>query len=160
MRVVHTNNINKQVLIDLFIDNWGDDEMVVSSGTYQLSDLPGFVAYDETEIIGVITYIIRNDQIEIISLDSFRENVGIGSQLLKKLEEISEEKEITNISVITTNDNLNALKFYQKRGYNITKVIPNAVEKARKQKPSIPLFAENGIPIRDEIVLEKLIKVN
>lgn len=155
MKVVHTNNINKQVLIDLFIDSWGDDEMVVSSGTYQLSDLPGFVAYDETEIIGVITYIIRNDQIEIISLDSFRENVGIGSQLLKKLEEISEEKDITNISVITTNDNLNALKFYQKRGYSIAKVIPNAVEKARKQKPSIPQFAENGIPIRDEIVLEK-----
>lgn len=155
MKVVHTNNINKQVLIDLFIDSWGDDEMVVSSGTYQLSDLPGFVAYDETEIIGVITYIIRNDQIEIISLDSFRENVGIGSQLLKKLEEISDEKEITNISVITTNDNLNALKFYQKRGYSIAKVIPNAVEKARKQKPSIPQFAENGIPIRDEIVLEK-----
>lgn len=155
MIVVHTNDINKQVLIDLFIDSWGDDEMVVSSGTYQLSDLPGFVAYDETEIIGVITYIIRNDQIEIISLDSFRENVGIGSQLLKKLEEISEEKEITNISVITTNDNLNALKFYQKRGYSIAKVIPNAVEKARKQKPSIPQFAENGIPIRDEIVLEK-----
>ncbi|RIO09541.1 GNAT family N-acetyltransferase [Mammaliicoccus sciuri] len=143
MKVIHTNDINKQVLIDLFIDNWGDDEMVVSSGTYQLSDLPGFVAYDEVEIIGVITYIIRNDQIEIISLDSFRENVGIGSQLLKKLEEISEEKDITNISVITTNDNLNALKFYQKRGYNITKVIPNAVEKVRKQKPSIPQFAEN-----------------
>ncbi|MFU1769871.1 GNAT family N-acetyltransferase [Mammaliicoccus sciuri] len=158
MKVVHTNDINKQVLIDLFIDNWGDDEMVVSSGTYQLSDLPGFVAYDETEIIGVITYIIRNDQIEIISLDSFRENVGIGSQLLKKLEKISDEKDITKISVITTNDNLNALKFYQKRGYNITKVIPNAVEKARNQKPSIPQFAENGIPIRDEIVLEKLIK--
>ncbi|MGK4465777.1 GNAT family N-acetyltransferase [Mammaliicoccus sciuri] len=155
MKVIHTNDINKQVLIDLYIDNWGDDEMVVSSGTYQLSDLPGFVAYDEAEIIGVIIYIIRNDQIEIISLDSFRENVGIGSQLLKKLEEISEEKDITNISVITTNDNLNALKFYQKRGYNIRKVIPNAVEKARKQKPSIPQFAENGIPIRDEIVLEK-----
>lgn len=155
MKVIHTNDINKQVLIDLYIDNWGDDEMVVSSGTYQLSDLPGFFAYDEAEIIGVITYIIRNDQIEIISLDSFRENVGIGSQLLKKLEEISEEKDITNISVITTNDNLNALKFYQKRGYNIRKVIPNAVEKARKQKPSIPQFAENGIPIRDEIVLEK-----
>ncbi|MCD8873951.1 GNAT family N-acetyltransferase [Mammaliicoccus sciuri] len=155
MKMIHTNDINKQVLIDLFIDNWGDDEMVVSSGTYQLSDLPGFVAFDKAEIIGVITYIIRNDQIEIISLDSFRENVGIGSQLLKKLEEISEEKDITNISVITTNDNLNALKFYQKRGYSITNVIPNAVEKARKQKPSIPQFAENGIPIRDEIVLEK-----
>lgn len=153
--MIHTKDINKQVLIDLFIDNWGNDEMVVSSGTYQLSDLSGFVAFDEAEIIGVITYIIRNDQIEIISLDSFIENVGIGSQLLKKLEEISEEKDITKISVITTNDNLNALKFYQKRGYSIKKVIPNAVEKARNQKPSIPLLAENGIPIRDEIVLEK-----
>ena len=44
MKVIHTNDINKQVLIDLFIDNWGDDEMVVSTETYQLSDLPGFVA--------------------------------------------------------------------------------------------------------------------
>ncbi|WP_332297122.1 GNAT family N-acetyltransferase [Mammaliicoccus sciuri] len=74
---------------------------------------------------------------------------------MKKLEEIYMENDITKISVITTNDNLNSLKFYQKRGYSITKVIPNPVEKARKQKNSIPLFAENGIPIRDEIVLEK-----
>lgn len=59
------------------------------------------------------------------------------------------------IWLITTNDNLNALGFYQKRGFRIKAVYPGAVDEARRIKPEIPLAASNGIPIRDEIELEK-----
>jgi N-acetylglutamate synthase-like GNAT family acetyltransferase len=56
--------------------------------------------------------------------------------------------------LITTNDNLTALAFYQKRGFVLTALHPNAVAASRKLKPEIPLVAENGIPIRDELELE------
>jgi hypothetical protein len=60
-----------------------------------------------------------------------------------------------NMKLITTNDNLHALGFYQKRGYVLTKLYPDIVKEARKIKPEIPLVSENGIPIRDELLLEK-----
>ncbi|MFP3471139.1 GNAT family N-acetyltransferase, partial [Micrococcus sp. SIMBA_144] len=63
----------------------------------------------------------------------------------------------SRITLITTNDNLAALKFYQKRGFVMTAIHRNAVEKARKIKPEIPLIGNDGIPIRDEIQLEKAV---
>ena len=56
--------------------------------------------------------------------------------------------------LITTNDNLNALRFYQKRGFELVAVHRHAVDESRKIKPEIPLVGENGIPIRDELGLE------
>ncbi|PTI30972.1 GNAT family N-acetyltransferase [Mammaliicoccus vitulinus] len=155
MEYLSTKDIKQQTLIDLFNTNWGSDEMIISTGTYQLSKLPGIAAYEDGQILGIITYKTYEDHVEIISLDSFLQNKGIGSKLLKSLEQTCEKKQITRITVITTNDNINALKFYQKRGYRIKQVLPNAVEKARQLKPTIPLVAENGIAIKDEIELEK-----
>ena len=56
--------------------------------------------------------------------------------------------------LITTNDNLSALQFYQKRGFDMSRLYHNAVDKSRKIKPQIPLTGANGIPIRHEIELE------
>lgn len=130
MEYLSTKDIKQQTLIDLFKTNWGSDEMIISTGTYQLSKLPGIAAYEDGQILGLITYKTYEDHVEIISLDSFLQNKGIGSKLLKILEQTCEKKQITRITVITTNDNINALKFYQKRGYRIKQVLPNAVEKA------------------------------
>jgi hypothetical protein len=56
--------------------------------------------------------------------------------------------------LITTNDNLNALRFYQKRGFRLAALYPGAVDESRTIKPQIPLVGENGIPLHDEIRLE------
>jgi RimJ/RimL family protein N-acetyltransferase len=59
--------------------------------------------------------------------------------------------------LITTNDNLNALRFYQKRGFVLVAVHRNALEISRQLKPEIPLFGADGIPLRDEIELEMIL---
>jgi ribosomal protein S18 acetylase RimI-like enzyme len=59
------------------------------------------------------------------------------------------------VRVTTTNDNLNALRFYQRRGFRIMGVHPGAVNEARRLKPSIPAIGAYGIPICDEIDLER-----
>jgi len=89
-----------------------------------------------------------------VTLNSLKQNKGIGTLLTNELKKISEEKNCKRIWTITTNDNLNGLKFYQNRGFTIKAVYPNAVQKSRKFKPQIPLVGENGIPIKDEIALE------
>jgi hypothetical protein len=57
--------------------------------------------------------------------------------------------------LVTTNDNLDALRFYQRRGFRLAKLRRGAVDAARSRlKPTIPEVGSFGIPIRDEIVLE------
>lgn len=107
--------------------------------------------------MGIISYAWTTKWLEIVSLDSLVENQGIGSQLLQAAEKIAQENDRHQTSLITTNDNLRALGFYQKRGYHLTELYPNAVAKARQIKPEIPLQADNGIPIRDELRLTKVL---
>ena len=132
--------------------------MVISSGIYDCSALDGFaVLNEEDKIIGLITYIIKNTECEIISLDSTAEGKGIGTSLVQKVENLAKKKNCRIVKLITTNDNLLALKFYLKRGFILSQIILNAVEEARKVKPEIPLIGNDGIPIRDEIVLIKVL---
>ncbi|WP_421673634.1 GNAT family N-acetyltransferase [Staphylococcus gallinarum] len=153
MQYIETQNFDQIELEKLFeIDN-NIDSVVVSSGAYELIELPGIIAYENGKILGLLSYKKFNDYIEIISLHSNIENIGIGSNLLTKIEEIAINLGIKRIKVITTNENLRALYFYQKKGYRITEILPNAVDKARTLKPTIPLVGENGIEIKDEIIL-------
>jgi hypothetical protein len=58
------------------------------------------------------------------------------------------------MQLVTTNNNLRALAFYQKRGFRLVALIPGAVEQLRTLKPTIPLVDRTGLPIRDELHLE------
>ncbi|MEN2466005.1 GNAT family N-acetyltransferase [Ornithinibacillus sp. JPR2-1] len=148
----------KSRIIDFFQQHWGSPEMVISSGVYDCSTLDGVAALNEADtMIGLITYIIKDHECEIISLDSTEEGRGIGTALVQEVEKLAMEKNCKLIKLITTNDNLLALRFYQKRGFTLSKILPNAVEKARKLKPEIPLIGNEGIPIRDEIELIKVL---
>jgi GNAT superfamily N-acetyltransferase len=98
---------------------------------------------------------MEKNECEIISLDSLEEGKGIGSALLQEVESAAILNKCERVKLITTNDNLLALKFYQKRGFDLVKIHKNAVQRAREIKPSIPLIGNDGIPLKDEIELEK-----
>ncbi|WP_164669510.1 GNAT family N-acetyltransferase [Virgibacillus doumboii] len=159
MNVIAIEDLPKDKIIEFFKLHWGSPEMVISSGIYDCSTLDGFaVLNEEDKITGLITYIIENNECEIISLDSIEEGKGIGSLLVREVENLAVKKNCKLVKLVTTNDNLLALKFYQKRGFILSKIIKNAVEKARKLKPEIPLTGNDGIPIIDEIELVKGLK--
>ena len=56
--------------------------------------------------------------------------------------------------LITTNDNLPALRFYQRRGFVLAALHRDAIAASRRLKPQIPLLGLDNIPIRDELELE------
>jgi ribosomal protein S18 acetylase RimI-like enzyme len=156
MKIIQLNNIPREHVAEFFVTHWGSTEMVISTGVYDCSMLEGFAAVNEEDHIqGMVTYHIEKHECEIISLDSIVEGKGIGTSLVRKVEEAANEKKCAVLKLITTNDNLHALKFYQKRGFFLSKLLPNAVEQARKLKPEIPLVGNNGISIRDELELKK-----
>lgn len=149
---------DRQWLTDFFIKHWGSPQMVYSRGIHQCDQLPGFVAFQGEEAVGLVTYQIVEDQCEIVSLDSLREGQGIGSALMQETERTAREQGCKRIWLITTNDNLHALRFYQKRDYQLVQIYRGAVEQARKIKPQIPLVGNDGIKINDEIELEKKLR--
>jgi GNAT superfamily N-acetyltransferase len=82
-------------------------------------------------------------------------NPGAGTALIEALVSRLRVEGVSVLRVTTTNDNLDALRFYQRRGFRIIAVRPGAVDESRRVKPSIPAIGEYGIPIRDEIELER-----
>lgn len=118
--------------------------------------LPGFIAFEGNKKVGIVTLEIIDNKCEIVTIESLKPKIGIGSRLLEVAQDYAKENNCNRIWLVTTNDNLNALKFYQKRGYCLVKIYRNAVTEGRKIKPEIPLVGESGIPIRDEIELEIL----
>ena len=91
---------------------------------------------------------------EVVTLDSLRPGRGIGTALIEAVKSAASAAGCRRLWLITTNDNLHALGFYQKRGFRLVAVHPGAVDAARRLKPEIPLNGNDGIPIRDEIELE------
>lgn len=154
MVIAKIDNSNRGAVNSFILKNWYTTKMVVRGKEYDLSKASGAVAFEDENIIGLVTYIIYDDTLEILSLDSVRENKGTGTALLQ--EAINSAKEIgcKRVAVITTNDNINAIRFYQKRGFDMIKLHYGAVGKARLLKPEIPLVAQNGIPITHELEFE------
>ena len=137
------------------VDHWGSAEMVAHGESILPANLPGFVCFDGDQTLGLVTYRIAGENCEMVSLNSLREQEGIGSTLLETVVAESWLQNCQRVWLITTNDNLQALNFYQKRGFHIVKVIRGAVNLSRRQKPTIPLIGMNGIPITDEIELTR-----
>jgi len=141
-------------LRQFWIEHWGGEEMISRGTIYRPEQLEGFVVEDGEEWVGLLTFVIQADECEVMSLDSLREGQGIGSKLIDQITDEARTQGCKRLFLITTNDNLNALGFYQKRGFEIVAIHRGAVNESRKRKPSIPLVGYNNIPLRDEIELE------
>jgi GNAT superfamily N-acetyltransferase len=138
----------------LWRERWGDDLIVAHGEVYRPDGLPGFIALDGEEWVGLITYTFLGASCEIVSLDSLREGQGIGTHLIQSVVMEARQAGCSRVFLITSNDNLEALGFYQKRGFELVKVNRGAVNRSREIKLGISLIGMHGIPIRDEIELE------
>lgn len=141
--------------VNAFIrEHWHGSDMIVHGERIDMTAAEGVAAYDGDTLTGLVTYRIMGNECEILSLDSLKEGRGVGSALVENIIGIAKDHHCRCIKVTTTNDNINAMGFYQKRGFRMARLYPNAIETARRIKPSIPLTGENGIPIRDAIEFE------
>ena len=119
-------------------------------------DHPALLAEVDGALAGVLTYVLGREECEILTLHAAEQWRGVGTALVEAVERIAAESSCGRLWLLTTNDNVDALRFYQRRGFRLAQLNPGAVAEARKRlKPELPAVGEYGIPIRDEIVLEK-----
>ncbi|HEX7541129.1 MAG TPA: GNAT family N-acetyltransferase [Anaerolineales bacterium] len=138
------------------VTEWGAEIVVVHHETFRPADLPGFTAFVGEEPVGLLTYNIAGNDCEIVTLNSWHERLGVGTALFEAARQVASRAGCGWLFLVTTNNNLYALRFYQKRGFVLSTVRINAITESRKLKPQIPLMDQDGLPIRDEIELEML----
>lgn len=142
-------------VLDLIKDQWGDEYVVVHEDVIIPHLLPGYLAFSaNAEAVGLVTYQIRGDVCEIISLNSLIESQGVGSKLIGAVADEARRSDCRWLCLTTTNENQRAIDFYKKRGFELKEIHEGAVDRAREIKPSIPQLSPQGIPIRDEWVFE------
>lgn len=142
-------------LINAFIkEHWFTTTMIIRGREIDMTRVEGFYFSEGHSVTGLLTYMVYDHILEITSLDSIRENQGTGSRLLEAVRQEARDRGCQKIVLITTNDNIHAIRFYQKRGFDMVRLFHNSIEASRKLKPEIPLIGDNDIPLRHEIEFE------
>jgi len=153
--LVRATQASERNWVESFIkSHWGSEIVVAKGRVTRPAELDGFAALQGEKPIGLLTYRTEGPNCEIVTLDSTVQGKGIGTILIDAVKQKAKVNGCRRLWLITTNDNLNALGFYQKKGFRLVALYPNALEASRKLKPEISLKASNGVPIRDELELE------
>jgi len=140
---------------DVVARDWGSPLVVSPSGLRDVSGLPGFVAISDDARVGLVTYEIdaRHD-CEVVTLDSYLPGAGVGTALLNKVRDHAVSAGCVRLWLTTTNDNTAALRFYQRRGWNLVALHRDVLAEWRKLKPDMSLLGIDGIPMRHALELE------
>ncbi len=141
-------------------ERWGSPRIVSSGTAHPIESLPCLVATNELgDWLGLAAYRFAAGACELVLLEALVCGRGTGTALLDAVVALAREAGSRRLWLVTTNDNTDALRFYQRRGLRLVQLRAGAVTQAREQlKPEIPLLGENGIPIRDELELELVLE--
>jgi ribosomal protein S18 acetylase RimI-like enzyme len=132
---------------------WGGTVVVRRGEAVETTALPALVAWRDGVAVGLAVIAVRGDECEVVSIDADAAAEGIGTALLDAAAAAARAEGCARLWLVTTNDNLRALRFYQRRGLRLVALRPGAVEAARGLKPSIPEVGLDGIPLCDELEL-------
>jgi Acetyltransferase (GNAT) family len=118
---------------------------------------PALLAEDDGQhLLGLLTYVVDGDRCEVLTLHAAEQWRGAGTALIQEVERVAVAAGCRDLWLITTNDNVDALRFYQRRGFRLAALHPGAVDRSRGTvKPEIPEIGDYGIPLRDELELHK-----
>ena len=138
---------------ELFQRDFGRTRIVAFGEVMDIDAMPALVAVLRTEPSGALAYRLLGDSLHIVALatDPMWQRSGVGGYLIAEAELLARRLRLKRVVISTTNDNLPALHFYQRRGYILTELVANSVVAHTHQE----IAGFGGIPVRDEIRLEK-----
>jgi ribosomal protein S18 acetylase RimI-like enzyme len=148
--------VDPKALREHVVATWHDHAVVAHEERMYPAQLPGFVALRGGEIVGHVSYRIDGERCELTSIDATPPHLGTGSALLDAVVEAAGAAACTTVWLTTTNDNLDAIRFYQRRGFRFCALRAGAIDRARATlKPQLPVVGSYGITLRDELDLER-----
>ena len=94
MLIEKINNKNRKAINDFIMKHWYTTKMIIRGNEIDMTTVEGVVAFEEDEIIGLVTYMLCDDTMEITSLDSMCENQGLGTTLLNHAVSIAKKNRL------------------------------------------------------------------
>ena len=116
--------------------------------------LDGFAAEIDGRPVGCALVNEVDGDVELVALVSTYRGAGVGSGLLETVVERAKRDGWKRLWLVTSNDNTDAIRMYQRAGWEWTDFRRDAITKARARKPEIPELGNHGIPVRHEIHFE------
>jgi GNAT superfamily N-acetyltransferase len=144
---------DRPMLAWLVAELWGSEVIAVHGAGLRPAEMGGFIAERSGRTAGLLTYQLVGQTLEIVTLNAIDRRAGIGTMLIQAAVGKARRFGCHQIRLTTTNDNIDALRFYQRRGFRLAALRPGAVDQARQRKPLIPRVGDYGIPLRDELDL-------
>jgi ribosomal protein S18 acetylase RimI-like enzyme len=121
--------------------------------------LDGVGAWEDGRLVGLCMWSgpdgANRSELAALAVAEEHRNRGIAAALVEAAADAARATGAEVQWLVTTNDNLDALRLYQRHGYRLAGLRPGAVDEARKAKPLIPATGDYGIPLRDELILER-----
>jgi GNAT superfamily N-acetyltransferase len=147
---------DEAVILELWLHFWDDHEMDCFGQTYRAADLPALLACDGERVVGLLSYAVerRWNAINIVALQVVPAEQGRGGAgaLVAALETQTRRMGVDRLIVATSNDNLPALYFYQRLGFQISAIKVGGIA---PDDPEDDFVGVGRIAVRDEIRLEK-----
>jgi GNAT superfamily N-acetyltransferase len=144
-----------RVAVEAFLGAHGSLRVARRGELLDSLDHSALLAWAGDVLVGVATYVVDGRDCELLTLHSQQQFAGVGTALVEAVVRAAGQAGCRRLWVVTTNDNVDALRFYQRRGFRLAQLRPRAVEVFRETlKPEIPLVGAHGIPLRDELELE------
>jgi ribosomal protein S18 acetylase RimI-like enzyme len=140
-------------------DAFGDVTVARRGVLIDASVLPGFVATDGGQPVGLLTYDAAHGECEVVAIISTEEGRGIGRVLMDAARDHAAAAGYRRLWLITTNDNTWAFRFYQLWGMDLCAFYRHGARRSREVKPSLPQRGADGISLDHELEFEMLLGV-
>jgi GNAT superfamily N-acetyltransferase len=147
----------RERLAQLVAETWGSPMIVSREVLHDIRELSCLLAVDPSDgrWLGIAGYRFEGSECELVLLEAFERYRGIGGKLLAAVAELARHSNSRRLWLVTTNANVDAIRFYQRRGMRLARVWVDAVTRARQHlKPEIPMVGDYGISITDELEFE------
>jgi ribosomal protein S18 acetylase RimI-like enzyme len=138
----------------ILVRNWTSTTVARRGELIDAMRLRGFVAVVGGQRAGVALVDVRDGDFEVVAISTSRPRRGIGSALMQQCVDDARALGCTRVWLVTTNNNVGAIAFYEQLGMTLCAVRRGAVSEARALKSSIPLLDSHGVPIDDELEFE------
>lgn len=148
---------DRPTVLAIQVEQWGAETAIAHGVAFRPAELDGFLAFDDDKVVGMLTYLPYDDgvTVEVVTIDALRPRSGIGTLLINAAAAEARSRGAQRLVLTTTNDNVDALRFYQRRGFALCALRRDQLRVSRKLKPEIPMVGAYGIPLTDELELER-----
>ncbi|MCC7364920.1 MAG: GNAT family N-acetyltransferase [Dehalococcoidia bacterium] len=134
----------------------GGAPVLAAFGAFMPADVEALELVDEAAgRRALITWKQEGDTAELVSVHAAPPGGGAGAELLAVIEARLRAAGVRRLLVATTNDNIDAVRFYQRHGFRLVRIHLDWMDRVRERKPHVPRTGNHGLPLQDLWELEK-----